>query len=116
MTTNPVKQILTEAREMYAAAPDHAPLGHAVEPGHVCPVIALERAWVLQALRAVKVVRNRATFMTSLARLAKTASVGAPSHLYNARHLANREAVIRWNAESSTEDVLAAFDKAILAS
>ena len=81
-------EVLRKARALYAANPSHAPSGEAAEPGRVCVVLAIDfasgpRIYCYEAENAVH------------------QACGA------------RESVVKWNAEHTTEEVLAAFDKAI---
>lgn len=82
--------ILRRARELYASAPDHTPIGQTPPEGCYCAVTAISAAaWLLLssnefigAVRAVMVV-------------------------------ASTTSLVHYNATHSTEEVLAAFDRAI---
>ena len=83
-----VADVLREARELYAQAPSHAEAGGIPSKGTFCPIWALwEVAWSNNHML------NRADAL--LCRIAGTNDLAT------------------WNAENSTETVLAAFDRAI---
>lgn len=85
-----VVEVLRKARELYAASPSHVPSGDVPTPGTVCAVTAIDRA-------------------------------SGPGFIYcfEAEYALLRACgpwalgVVTWNAEHTTEEVLAAFDKAI---
>lgn len=106
---NPVKEILTLARELYAENPDHTPYGE--DPCGTCAVLALEGAWGdLYYPNGARHARHigRENLDGAITILASCAGV-----IYED---GNRAYVINWNATNSTETVIAAFDQAILAS
>jgi hypothetical protein len=88
---NQTVDILCRAREIYAAAPSHAPSSEFPDPGTYCVIFAIDRA------------------------------VGGRAGLWTAVHAVERamagptESCVEWNAEHSTAEVLAAFDRAIAA-
>lgn len=84
-----VLDTLVRARELYAAAPSHAPVDTFPAPGTVCAATALEDAGSRSAYRYRPVAHALAMAM------------GAD------------RGIARWNAEHTTEEVLAAFDRAI---
>ena len=80
-------EVLRKARELYAANPSHAPAGARPEPGTVCVILAIDRS---------------------------SGPVGYSSEAeYAVLRAAGASGVVTWNAEHTTEEVLAAFDKAI---
>lgn len=78
--------ILREARNRYAESPSHAPYRVSPKPGEYCVITACFCSPSIYGL---------------VARAAGVVNRG------------DNEPLIRWNAENSTEDVLAAFDRAI---
>lgn len=103
---NPVKEILTLARALYAENPDHTPYGE--EPCGTCAVLALEGAWGDLYYPDGDRHIGRENLTGAITILASCAGV-----VYED---GNRAYVIDWNATNSTETVIAAFDQAILAS
>lgn len=94
------KDILVKARELYAAAPSHAPAGSLPPLGTHCLVLALDRA----IPRGPEVVYDDARSMVSTYKTAVDAIhdiIGRSVDL------------VDYNAEHSTEDVLGVFDRAI---
>lgn len=87
--------VLRRAREFYAASPSHAASGDPVEDGCVCLIWALNDA----------ADEGDGDFCDAWisAHEALAAAAGFPASM------------VVWNAEHSTEDVLAAWDRAILA-
>lgn len=85
-----VADVLRAARELYAQAPSHADVCDDPEPGTHCVLSATDAA--------------------SMALGTGDAGCGADRVLRQA--IGGRE-LVSWNAESSTETVLAAFDRAI---
>jgi hypothetical protein len=81
--------ILRHARDLYAYAPSHAPFRDAPEPGTHCIVTAL-------------ITASNADVLSPAYRAAR-------DPLYRVIG----ESLPDWNAEHSTEEVLAAFDRAI---
>lgn len=86
---NPVKAELRAARERYGSAPSHAPAGQAVESGTYCAITAFTRHGYSHPVHTL-------------------AAVGA---LYRA--IGFESSLVEFNAEHTTEEVLAAFDRAI---
>jgi hypothetical protein len=83
-----VADVLRRARDLYAANPSHCDADRYPEYGTYCPLTAV---W-------------------------ETAGFGMPRGMDAQRFLlraAGTRAIPDWNAENSTETVLAAFDKAI---
>lgn len=80
--------VLRSARELYAASPSHAPFGQDVEPGCHC---------IITALTAASGICNSNFIAASTA---LTDATGAAS-------------LIDFNAVSTTEQVIAAFDAVI---
>lgn len=99
-------QLLRDARERYAAHPSHVRYGMFPPEPTECPIVALERAWS----ESHDVEDPRRTFRDALVAL-YAASEWEPTRRYV--DLSRRVEIMEWNAESSTEDVLAAFDIAI---
>ncbi len=81
--------ILTQARALYASAPSHAARLDYPEPGTHCALTALWEA-------------SGSTLPGSPAERFLSEAAGIHSR-----------AIVEWNATSSTETVLAAFDRAI---
>lgn len=85
-------EVLRLARKLYAANPSHAPADVYPESGCECPITALAMAQM---------------------------DTHAPNEVWLAAHAALaiatgcEEGLPRWNAEHTTEEVLAAFDRAI---
>lgn len=96
---NATYELLTRAREMYAKAPSHAPYGEGCENWKYCPMLAIELQNTELTARGIFPHRNDA--MTALARAAGLADEDI------------RRRIIVWNSETSTEEVVAAFDRAI---
>ena len=88
--TTSTRKTLVLARALYAENPSHAPAGTYTRH---CPVVCIDRAggWDDKAQRAL----GDAAGLT----------FDAPGGV--------RMAIIRWNAAATTEEVLAAFDRAI---
>lgn len=86
MTVSTV-DVLRAARDLYAQAPSHAPKGEDLPAGRYCPLTAI----------------GTASGSYSLARPAENAFYEAVGWV----------GVVRWSATHSTEEVLAAFDRAI---
>lgn len=80
--------VLCDARALYAASPSHAPSFQSPTPGTYCPIYAL----------GVSVP------------FAADWPAGAEMALVRA---AGTDRIPTWNAEHTTEEVLAAFDRAI---
>jgi hypothetical protein len=91
-------QVLEKARELYAAAPSHAPTGHVPEDGTTCMLLAIIDA---QEQLDPEGYSDCPPFMAAVQWIlhGKGYSRG----------------LIRFNAEHSTEEVLAVFDEAIAA-
>lgn len=87
--------VLREARALYAAAPSHAPAGDFPETGTRCVVMAIDKA-----LTDDRTGRSAGNYLDVEREFAK-AFGGVPAD------------VVPFNAEHSTEEVLAVFDKAI---
>jgi hypothetical protein len=81
-------EILREARALYAANPSHAPSEELPEAGCHCPITAL---------------------------VAVTNGMGVrhPAYLVLLDAALMPDSLADWNAEHSTEEVLAAFDRAV---
>jgi hypothetical protein len=94
-----VADVLRAARDLYEQAPSHAPEPGWPQPGTVCAVTAIDRAVAIS--RAVGGANTVA---------AAVLDARARGSLMDA---AGRDSLVAWNAENSTETVLAAFDKAI---
>jgi hypothetical protein len=84
-----VAQVLRKARDLYAANPSHADLDFNPDPGTYCVYTAIERA--AGSDNSIE-YRDAADAIC---------------------HIVGDFLLARWNAENSTETVLAAFDKAI---
>lgn len=84
-------QVLVEARETYATNPSHVPLTRPVESGKSCAVTAI----------GVGLIHNWSEAQ-QLALEALRKAIAGPG-----------TCVVTWNAKHSTEEVLAAFDRAI---
>lgn len=95
-------EVLREARALYEANPDHTPYGGIQEPDHFCLIGACN-----QSAYAVAGCLDADYWNTRAALLARLAAATGAGNL--SRHL------IGWNATHSTEEVLAAFDRAIAA-
>lgn len=89
---NPTVEVLRKARALYEANPSHAPADEMPEPGCECPITALCTAD--EALGG--------GYLGALIALRRAA--GAEANF-----------LAEWNAEHSTDEVLAAFDTAIAA-
>lgn len=98
-------ELLVAARRRYATRPSHVPFGEFPAYPTECPIVALERAF---ALRGEPYIRG--VYLLALERLYNASGwKPRPDGLDPDR----RVEIMRWNAETSTEDVLAAFEKAI---
>lgn len=97
-------RLLVAARWVYISSPDHSPEGVRCPNGKYCPVLALEEV--------TSSSYGRETFREALNALGVAAGL-APEEWPCVTGEPYRQPVIRWNAESSTEEVLAAFDRAI---
>jgi hypothetical protein len=86
-------ELLREARALYAANPSHAPVDEDPDAGTYCPVTAVTAVWIY----------NPDCSSTS-AELRFAEAAGCSFGLIPA-----------WNAEHTTAEALAAFDKAIAA-
>lgn len=84
------KQVLIEARELYASAPSHAPFGSQPEEGTYC------------ALSAIAEAKNGIGHYWD-----------ARAMLVAAGNLAEGESLVKFNATHTTEEVLALYDRAI---
>jgi hypothetical protein len=85
-----VLDTLVRGRELYAAAPSHAPLDRLPAPGTLCAVMALEDAGARRAIHYIPVADALLDAMGDTA-----------------------VSIAHWNADHTTEEVLAAFDRAI---
>lgn len=90
MTTG---EVLRKAKGLYALAPSHAAAGDMPRPGTRCIVLALD-----EAVRADRSGESERAFNEALA-------------TFQAASEDSR--LVEFNAEHSTEEVLAVFDKAI---
>lgn len=91
MSKPEIRDILKAARDKYASSPSHAPRGSHPREGSVCAAMALDRSsngWY--CMEAEELVARAAGLVTQDPRMA----------------------IIDWNAKASTEEVLAAFDRA----
>jgi hypothetical protein len=86
-------EALREARALYAAAPSHVPHPQCPGDGRHCPMTAIHDA-----------TRRR---LDPLGRDAVHPDV------YLRRAMGHTDSIVDWNAKHSTEEVLAAFDRAI---
>lgn len=92
-----LREVLTVAREIYAASPDHSPFGRGPRYNCSCLVTACYEAGrragdaLLYGEPAIRAVEGAA----------------------NVIRKGHNEAIICWNAAQSTATVLAAFDRAI---
>jgi hypothetical protein len=93
-----VHDLLTKARDLYAKSPSHVAFGRHPSPGSHCPVTALQTVSIGLEVKACLRLLAMAAGLSS-----EDSGVTGDA----------RKAVIVWNAETSTEDVLAAFDRAI---
>jgi hypothetical protein len=89
-----IAPFLQTARKAYAAAPSHAPVGEYPARGCVCVATALDLAW-----HTYPDAHDEGTRLLALV-------AGLPASDV-------RMELIRWNAEATTEEVLATFDHAI---
>lgn len=90
-----VHEVLVRARNLYAKAPSHAPHGRVPQDG-ICVVMACDRSggWNWQERKPELVLAGAAGLEPD----------GDGDF---------REPLIRWNADATTAEALAAFDKAI---
>lgn len=88
---------LREAKRIYAAAPSHVPFKAHPEPGTHCPITACYRAEGYGKYATIKALHAAAGL--------EVKQVGS----YGASY----ERLMTWNAEHTTEEVLALFDRAI---
>jgi hypothetical protein len=88
---SPVAELLRQARALYAAAPSHAAPGYMPALGTYCVITAITIAALNDPARG-----QDATFAEDA--LVRAASGGD---------------IIAWNANATTDEVLAAFDRAI---
>lgn len=94
-----VEDVLREARRLYAEHPSHAPSGHFPAAGTVCVVLAIDDA--LEDLTREDWTRDW-EYLYNGAQRAFAVAIGGDT-----------QEIVAFNAEHTTDEVLAAFDKAI---